>query len=477
MNKSLLIALTMLLLGISTVLATAWIRSSDYSDDFEDRNYLINPPWSTPFEGCGWGTPWYPNPRTALFCDGGFGFSSRGRVYQPDINVFNTSLYEFKIDTKFYCDSKTNMGGAKAMNANCTPIELGNNCSPDYCVEGYVLTAYIDLGNGSHGKDNNCGFGLDRINRSGVRTTLWMDQDWMCDQTWNGIECSDCEHWVNLTLERDRLGDITLTAKSTQGIPGPVVKYIGNDKTYSNLVLDSVQIGAPKYEALSPYSTPDIWVDWIDYFYACGEDWQLAIVNGSCLVDDTRYIFKEYYDAFNCNTSDFLPEDNGTIIGSGSCNFCSEDINRYVTAEGCVGVESITTYFIDHNYDICCGMTGLLSDCHIDNGTYDNQTQQCIKGEGGGSERWPLEKAPEVFWRDVPVTGRVIAPPSRDQNFFDKVDMFLTWETLLSYPKKAAGVVTDALTTHPKELFSLLGLFLLLLFLNKEQKKKRGRRR
>jgi hypothetical protein len=102
----------------------------------------------------------------------------------------------------------------------------------------------------------------------------------------------------------------------------------------------------------------------------CLESWQANY--GSCLTNDTQ--FKWYADANSCGTANELPADNGTYV---SCNYCSENITGpYYTS--CAPTDNQTRYYTDQNYNSCCAITGLTSDCSIvNNASYANTTVSC----------------------------------------------------------------------------------------------------
>ncbi|MBD3354399.1 hypothetical protein GF361_00260, partial [Candidatus Woesearchaeota archaeon] len=108
--------------------------------------------------------------------------------------------------------------------------------------------------------------------------------------------------------------------------------------------------------------------DVVEEFY-CDEDWQVHY--GSCLTNDSR--LKYYTDANNCGKTDDLPADNGTYA---ACDYCTEDVQGPFTTSCNISDEQIE-YYVDNDYDSCCAVTGLSSDCSIDNGSYDNQTVSC----------------------------------------------------------------------------------------------------
>jgi hypothetical protein len=92
-----------------------------------------------------------------------------------------------------------------------------------------------------------------------------------------------------------------------------------------------------------------------------------------CYITDSQDSFKTYLEMNGCGSKIGLPGDNGTNIVT-SCNYCSEDIQQFTT--DCIADEQ-TLYYVDMNYDDCCAITGLVSDCGIDYSGYENQTLEC----------------------------------------------------------------------------------------------------
>jgi hypothetical protein len=111
----------------------------------------------------------------------------------------------------------------------------------------------------------------------------------------------------------------------------------------------------------------------------CVEDWYAVYTNLSCNTSDLMPELKTYEDFAECGQTNDLPEDNGTVSSAYACNYCSEDIENLFTAYGdCIMPEELeyrTSYFVDNNYETCCVVTALPSDCHVNNGSYVNTTQ------------------------------------------------------------------------------------------------------
>ena len=105
-------------------------------------------------------------------------------------------------------------------------------------------------------------------------------------------------------------------------------------------------------------------------FSCCMSDWEPYY--GECLYNDSEFVY--YIDNNNCGTDRTLPSDNGTYV---YCNYCSEDITGpFYNPEECPYSETQIQYYTDNNYDICCNVTGLYSDCSILY-LYTNETINC----------------------------------------------------------------------------------------------------
>ena len=103
--------------------------------------------------------------------------------------------------------------------------------------------------------------------------------------------------------------------------------------------------------------------------------WSSWLDIGSCNIfnkqNQSRY--KIQYDSNNCGQANTTFHDYQEV----DCNYCSEDINSlYTSWSACVNnTQTRTKYFLDYNYNSCCLITGLSSDCHITNGSYSNTTE------------------------------------------------------------------------------------------------------
>ena len=104
----------------------------------------------------------------------------------------------------------------------------------------------------------------------------------------------------------------------------------------------------------------------------CSENW--TVQYGSCLTNDS--MVKYYIDLTFCNTTDGLHIDNGTYV---YCNYCTEDITGpFYYPDYCRwNNQTKIKYYIDVDYDTCCGVTLLFSDCSIFYVPYLNTTVNC----------------------------------------------------------------------------------------------------
>lgn len=101
------------------------------------------------------------------------------------------------------------------------------------------------------------------------------------------------------------------------------------------------------------------------YYDNCLPNW--VAYSSYCGLDNTAY--KYYIDQNSCASTQNLPYDNGTII---NCNYCSEYIVQNTgtcASNGTDTMQEIT--YTDLNYDSCCAVTGLGSDCDILSSPYN----------------------------------------------------------------------------------------------------------
>lgn len=100
----------------------------------------------------------------------------------------------------------------------------------------------------------------------------------------------------------------------------------------------------------------------------CNETWIEQYT--PCNINDE--IIKYYIDTNDCGTPFGLPIDNGTIE---ICNYCDEGLEFIETT--CSPLGFIDSYYVDNNYNSCCLLTNLSSDCSINFEPYNitNQTE------------------------------------------------------------------------------------------------------
>jgi hypothetical protein len=96
----------------------------------------------------------------------------------------------------------------------------------------------------------------------------------------------------------------------------------------------------------------------------CTPHWVAS--TSECLVNDTK--LKIYTDDRNCGSPVNLPADNGTLYGS--CNYCSYNL-QYTAYSSCDYNNNTQRYefngsVFDANYASCCAVTGISSDCYMD---------------------------------------------------------------------------------------------------------------
>ncbi len=108
----------------------------------------------------------------------------------------------------------------------------------------------------------------------------------------------------------------------------------------------------------------------------CFPNWQPQY--GSCQTND--YQLKTYSDLQSCNSTLFLPIDNGSTV---ACNYCSEDITSSQTTCQWNGSDFYqTTSYMDNNYYSCCAVTTLLTDCSIEYNPYNDSIYDlCVSQE------------------------------------------------------------------------------------------------
>lgn len=104
-------------------------------------------------------------------------------------------------------------------------------------------------------------------------------------------------------------------------------------------------------------------------------------INNSCNTSDN--FISWFNDTNKCFTKTGTITDQVPNNQTFSCNYCSENITPqlYTNWSICANndTQARTKYFVDKNYNSCCVLTGLSSDCHILNASYNNimEIQQC----------------------------------------------------------------------------------------------------
>lgn len=112
----------------------------------------------------------------------------------------------------------------------------------------------------------------------------------------------------------------------------------------------------------------DYWL-YQGYTGVCVSDWQNST---ECLINDS--VMKTYSDAMSCASPISPPADNGTIVGY--CNYCSYRLITTALSSCTYALENETynATVYDANWASCCNITGLDSDCYLDDGPGINKT-------------------------------------------------------------------------------------------------------
>jgi len=101
------------------------------------------------------------------------------------------------------------------------------------------------------------------------------------------------------------------------------------------------------------------------FSFACIPNW---IRNDtSCYVNDTKQIW--YYDTNDCNSTNY-PYNYGDIV---SCDYCYPNLDQ-IFGDCINGTQEIS--WVDYDYYSCCAVTGLESDCYIDEDPFNTTTTQ-----------------------------------------------------------------------------------------------------
>lgn len=102
----------------------------------------------------------------------------------------------------------------------------------------------------------------------------------------------------------------------------------------------------------------------------------LVQINETCQNDDTFVSW--FNDTNKCYEQTGLGSDKSPENETYSCDYCQEDITElYTNWSSCLSDSTQTRikYYVDNNYQDCCAVTGLESDCHINNEEHQNITE------------------------------------------------------------------------------------------------------
>jgi hypothetical protein len=128
------------------------------------------------------------------------------------------------------------------------------------------------------------------------------------------------------------------------------------------------------------------------YTIYCMENWTLD--PNSCLINDS--IFISYTDQNACNTTENLPEDNGTWD---ICDYCSPDVTCEETE--CVnGLINITC--TDNNFWQCCWYTMLEEDCPLPE-TFNFTQENCSEPTNAGCDEINLTQNFTCQYDPIPI--------------------------------------------------------------------------
>jgi hypothetical protein len=146
--------------------------------------------------------------------------------------------------------------------------------------------------------------------------------------------------------------------------------------------------------------------------------WQnqtICLANDNQTQNQSRIEYDSNYNS--CYAVTHLPSDlwnNGNNITfwnfrNISCNYCSENISSalYTAWSSCnsSGNQSRIKYFSDYNYNSCCAITNLISDCHINNASYANVTEIGSCNYSASSSIIPDDR--KIDWSSAGVSGGI----------------------------------------------------------------------
>lgn len=129
--------------------------------------------------------------------------------------------------------------------------------------------------------------------------------------------------------------------------------------------------------------------------------WSNWTNSGQCTIQDiqNQSRFRTQYDINNCGE---VQNQTFYEYSTLNCNYCSQNIEGlfYTPWSECSnGERSRVRYFVDDNYGSCCAITGLLTDCSINNMTYQNVTETSTEGCGEPNQSSPgyiLVNSPQI---------------------------------------------------------------------------------
>ena len=167
--------------------------------------------------------------------------------------------------------------------------------------------------------------------------------------------------------QKNILSEGTATINTINNWWGTVNEIEIRNKLYGNVIFipyANKSFGEP---SCTPVLSNTSWTSWSNL--------------GSCNIQDKQNQSRSriQYDSNNCGT---ISNQTFYEYQQVACNYCSENINAFYTSwSSCINNnQTRTKYYSDLNYNSCCAITTLSSDCHINNGSYANLTevQTCI---------------------------------------------------------------------------------------------------
>jgi len=307
---------------------------------------------------------------------------------------------------------------------NVTYYEYRHTEPCDYCTPSLVNTSWSDWIN-----EGEC---LIDDTQQQKRTRIQYDENYcgeVEDITFTDSKNIECDYCIPEWYE------INETCQPDDTFTG---WYKDSNNCYAITGLDADNNPPPNNTYACDYCIPD-WV---------GED-------NPCERDDKQLI--SYTDTNNCNEDEGLPVDNGTYLDcnycasewlninsscgygdyynvtyvytndccavtgllldcnipentTAECNYCSEDIQGplYTDWTDCnkTDLQSRIIYYQDNNYETCCLITNIDSDCNINNGAYDDakeihECDYCIPSWAEVNESCTKENTLNAWYNDT----------------------------------------------------------------------------